>query len=89
MNFYKIPETIPLQDPIDLSKELFSRSWDNFDGDIDQFNGDPKNNFTMYAHNGGLIQIWKPGIVRKLLKVFTNIPIWNSVYSCTWYLCMA
>ena len=80
MNFYKIPETIPLQDPIDLSKELFSRSRDNFDGDIDQFNGDPKNNFTMYAHNGGLIQIWKPGIVRKLLKVFTKalkLPIYQ------------
>jgi hypothetical protein len=80
MNFYRLPEKIPLQDPIDLSKELFMKSFERFDGDVARFNGDPTNNFTMYAHNGGFIHVWKSGVTRKLVKEFTkalNLPVYQ------------
>jgi hypothetical protein len=66
--------------PFQLAKELFSSSYENFDGDTLRFNGDHKNNFLIHEHSLGLYIFWKHGVLTKLKKEFEKVfklPVYN------------
>jgi hypothetical protein len=56
-------------DPIfQFAKDCFTRSYERFTGDVDEFNRNGNNDFFITEHKMGFVYLWKTGIINKMVK---------------------